>query len=919
MNYKKYLNKDITLVRLIFTIIFFVIILLVSLISICPFISAQNTQQISDKNKIFLASRYINTEKKTIENDYTSISQFNNKHILIQFDHALNEQEKLELEKNGVKLLSYIPNNAWYVKIENPNIESLSTISFISNILPNDKISQNIIQQKTKNNELTVVAYFFEDILEENIQKIVNEYSINKNSFKVTDIIYDNVWQLKISSDKIFEFASIDSVQWIDTPEPEKITNVDTVRAVIHANEVQMEPYNLHANRYTVAIWDQGTVANHIDFGSRITRPDGGSMQAHPTSVCGIMTGDGTNSENRGGTPFQWRGIATMPNIVSYDWYGNLTNEINQAINVYEAKVSHNSWGINACILPCNNFGSYTSTSVTVDSVTRGIFGNKMSFVGSAGNDGDCNLCQSYLPNFPFGTIVGPIATAKNSLSVGGTYVDTDTVWDGSSRGPTKDGRIKPDITAPSCKTYGGIKSTSNNMNDYIILDCGTSYAAPSVSGSVILIYEKYNEFYNQDPLPSTVRAIVYHTAEDLGNTGPDYIYGYGRINIQRAIDLIIADDGINNIIRENEINSGEQDIYLLNVPDNKTELKVTLVWDDKQASPQTNITLVNNLDLELESPSGQIFRPWILDPENPNLPATTGIDNRNNVEQILINNPQPGQWIIRINSAAIQYSPQTYSLLADFSGNGEPTLNPIGNQIIYENDTLLIHIQATDPNGQQLAYFTNAHDVLPSNFSFDQETGLFQWTPTYNDAGIYYVTFNVTDGQFWDTETVQINVINVNRAPIINPINDIVINETFNVTIIVNATDPDNDNLIYSINDSRFIVNNNLFIWPTNFTSSGNYSFEITVSDGEYSEITRFNVMVLDYFIPGDANCNGVVNGMDVTYMINYFKGNQPAPYCGLLSIDTNGDCNTNGIDVTYLVRYFKGGGSPPRRGNCG
>jgi hypothetical protein len=66
----------------------------------------------------------------------------------------------------------------------------------------------------------------------------------------------------------------------------------------------------------------------------------------------------------------------------------------------------------------------------------------------------------------------------------------------------------------------------------------------------------------------------------------------------------------------------------------------------------------------------------------------------------------------------------------------------------------------------------------------------------------------------------------------------------------------------------------------------------------------------------PGDANSSGVTNGLDVTFLVSYFKGG-PAPD-PILAGDANGNCETNGLDVVYLVSYFKGSDMPPVRPNC-
>ncbi len=70
--------------------------------------------------------------------------------------------------------------------------------------------------------------------------------------------------------------------------------------------------------------------------------------------------------------------------------------------------------------------------------------------------------------------------------------------------------------------------------------------------------------------------------------------------------------------------------------------------------------------------------------------------------------------------------------------------------------------------------------------------------------------------------------------------------------------------------------------------------------------------------YLPGDANNNGSVNGIDVVFLVSYLKGigEPPNP---MLAGDANGNCVVNGIDVTFLVSYLKGVGGPPYRGDCG
>jgi len=100
-------------------------------------------------------------------------------------------------------------------------------------------------------------------------------------------------------------------------------------------------------------------------------------------------------------------------------------------------------------------------------------------------------------------------------------------------------------------------------------------------------------------------------------------------------------------------------------------------------------------------------------------------------------------------------------------SVNITPFMYPLEDKLITERQLLVIDVNAGDGNGDPLTYSTDASGVLPSSFSFNQQTGLFSWRPTYNDAGQYVVTFSVTDGRGGsDFQAVTITVLNKPTPP---------------------------------------------------------------------------------------------------------------------------------------------------------
>src|SRR6185503_15633581 len=161
---------------------------------------------------------------------------------------------------------------------------------------------------------------------------------------------------------------------------------------------------------------------------------------------------------------------------------------------------------------------------------------------------------------------------------------------------------IKPDMVAPGCEAGGEgfIKSTLPGDSYGNNLFCGTSLAAPAVSGVIALMIEDYRSRFGTNPLPSTVKALLLHTAQDLNdsatswyNKGPDYASGYGRLQAQAAIDQI-RDGGF----LVGQVGHGETNTFVFSLPAGIHDVKMTLVWDDPAGLQDAAVALVNDLDL---------------------------------------------------------------------------------------------------------------------------------------------------------------------------------------------------------------------------------------------------------------------------------------------------------------------------------
>ncbi|MBN2785941.1 MAG: S8 family serine peptidase [Pontiellaceae bacterium] len=281
-----------------------------------------------------------------------------------------------------------------------------------------------------------------------------------------------------------------------------------------------------------------------------------------------------------------------------------------------------------------------------------------------------------------------PPGTAKNILTVGavqdvyhtnGGFAELGYTTNAALRlhyysgcGPTDDGRIKPDVMAvgeanPDIRSFG-LVSPSSGSSGYTTNNLGTSFAAASVSGGFgLLLQHRTQLFPDLDPEAdafrnSTLKALAIHTADDVWNDGPDYVTGWGIFNVASAAEHLSLDarDGRGSHIKELELLIGGTNSWPIQLTGEP--FKVTAVWSDPVGTPNgiddsPLPMLVNNLDLWVENEDGsQIFYPWVLNPDLTNesyivrsTPATTGYDDRNNIEQVSISAPTAGNYRIFI------------------------------------------------------------------------------------------------------------------------------------------------------------------------------------------------------------------------------------------------------------------------------
>ena len=593
------------------------------------------------------------------------------RHILVQFKESYRALRKAELSAHGLRLLRYVPDHTWIAALE-PGASSdpilRERLSWVGTLAAEDKVPPRFLSgdfgtwafQPDGRIELRVRLH---DDIEGPAREVARQRLTAMGAEILAPLPIFPGYTVRVADSRILELADLDEVLWISEGLPVPEVENDGLRARIGANEAQAAPYNLTGAGVNAGIADGGTIFPHTDFASRLTQVEtDASVNAHGTHVTGTLVGDGTLSESQGGAPFAWRGVATAAQIFAWDFFYDVVSEMKVAAGDFAVDVHNDSWGYGVGGGNCGIYGDYDFIAPDLDSLVLGAGGRPMTVVFSAGNerdDGDCPLVEG-----GYGCI-NPPKPAKNILVVGATNSDNDTMTEFSSWGPVDDGRLRPDVTAPGCEDAGEgfIRSTLPNQlyggNGW----CGTSMATPAVSGSVALLLEAFRTRHGgPDPAPSLMKAMLCATATDLGNPGPDYIFGHGRINTRAAAKAILGDTQFQFQISQDEVVEFPFHVPggLISIP----RLTVLIAWDDPDAVPNAQPALVNDIDLLLIDPIGQEVRPWVLNPALPSLPAVRGVDSLNNVENVGIDSPIAGTWVARVIGTNVPEGPQLVSLV---------------------------------------------------------------------------------------------------------------------------------------------------------------------------------------------------------------------------------------------------------------
>lgn len=510
---------------------------------------------------------------------------------------------------------------------------------------------------------------------------------------------------------------------------------------------------DLDGEEMLVGVWDGGAPrGTHELFEGRTTYMEGGSgFDNHATHVTGTIIGTG---EVQSGNAI---GTAPAASSINYN-FNNALSEIIAATPEYGLLVSNHSYGVpadggNGPALPVIWLGKYEGEARAWDSFLYS--SPYMLMVKSAGNAR--NTAHNNQGDGGF-DLLTTNANSKNNLVVAATWQVLNYTGPSSvpmspfsSWGPTDDGRVKPDISAKGVNVFSAVAASDTSYNGNY---SGTSMSAPSVSGAALLLQQHYNNEKGEFMRSSTLRGLIIHTANEAGlHPGPDYRFGWGLMNTERAAE-VISNDGVTSYISEVPVEDGSGfTITGTAVPGER--LVASITWTDMPGAVNNGgidddtPALVNDFDIRVTDSDGEVFYPWILDHHNFAAAATTGDNYRDNVEKIEIDNPE-GIYTINVSHKGSLVGNMVVSII--ISGIQDATLGSPDNHLarisVFPNpasDVLNIHageqishIEIMNMLGQSMGVYKADSNTTQLNIS-DLKTGAYFVRVTIDNASKVY------------------------------------------------------------------------------------------------------------------------------------------------------------------------------------
>ena len=658
----------------------------------------------------------------------TSADASQSDYVLVQTAAPLTPDQRAELTRLGVVINEYVSENTYlcgYKPADLSAIRRLPYVSWANVYLRGFKIpptlrplappvaAAHIVppdQSPATSRKLRQVDVVLHDDADSNSDALRTKIAAAARLSPADLKMSRHKVRLQVQERYLDDLAAIDEVRHLEeVPEVKLFNNV--ARSILNAHVV-LNGTAFEADGQIVAVndtgFDMGSTTNvHPAFTGRVLklvalgRPNrADDPEGHGTHVAGSVLGNG-NSNTMGGSI---QGTAPKAKLVlqslldSGGGLGGIPNDLHDLFSPpYDddnARISTNSWGATTPGLP------YSQSSREIDDFVWTHQDCVICF--AAGNDGADEDANGVVD---LGSI-GSEAAAKNCITVGAsennrpnidlTYgalrpsswpanpIFRDKTADNpegmaafSSRGPTKEGRFKPDVVAPgtsilstrsrAAATVPAIFGSSSDSAYFF--DDGTSMATPLVAGCAAVLRECLIKNGTPSPSAALIKTLLINGAVELvgeynpseAGPSPNNSSGWGRVNL--AGSVIIPGPNANAGFGDaGPLDQGEESSVVVKVraarrgaaARNGTtgfspSLKVTLVWSDPPGA-----MLQNDLDLIVTASDGQ--------ERHGNMGLAKGFDRVNNVEQVVWNNIPTGDVKITFRAFHITQFAQPYA-----------------------------------------------------------------------------------------------------------------------------------------------------------------------------------------------------------------------------------------------------------------
>lgn len=663
------------------------------------------------------------------------------RYAIVQFADG-DKTGRERLEKQNVRVLGYVPNNAFIVKLDETN--TLASLSRQSNVRwsglyqPGMKLDPRLytnartrlITAPTGGIDVEIFAFSGESAerIAEGVTKAAPGARVTVvNARDENPYVRVNVDATRVDA-LVRGATALEGVSWVAPylqPSFENSAAVGTIQGnslanpagsgAVEAGKTPIWDHNIFGSGQIVAVSDSGADANEawfttLDKGSGpVTAVATAQTPAPPTpgtlaptqKVIGYWVQPGATAFDNtatcpGGSPTSFHGthtsgtvlgdtagtfasvtyLASTPTAANHELadgmapnaqllFLDIGNDTSGCLSITDltgtlqqgygggARIHSASWGApTGGIYSGNDFEADFALSKAED----------MIFVVSAGNEGSGNQTT------------GSPGNSKNAITVGALgHGGSVTVASFSSRGPTADGRRKPDVMAPGSSTISASGDATTNATPEAPLTkslSGTSMSAPTVSGNAALMRQFFADGWyprgtataadKYNPSGMAMKATILNGTNAISTTNWNSNgYGWGRMwldsNLWFANTLTGGDDSRRLRLFERTqaagLKTGDQHEYTIANVGIGQELRATLTWYDIEAQQGSLLSLVNNLDLEVVGPGGtylgNVFTAGI---------STTGgtADVRNTVEQFRLIAPVAGSYTFRVKGTSV-------------------------------------------------------------------------------------------------------------------------------------------------------------------------------------------------------------------------------------------------------------------------